>query len=136
LAGLVRYPEALPRHVETLARARLGDGHARLLDALLDAAESGQPLESGALAAHLSGRQLGLPTPEDYDRIPFPFVLPQAERDAALAALDTAIAILIEGPELDAAIAAATDRFDFEEQTRLRLRKAELDQQRKELMRR
>jgi len=83
----------------------------------------------------LSNKGLVPPAPADFARIPFPFVSGGADRETALSALDTAIAVLVEGPELDQAIAGATERFDLEEQGRLRLRKAELDQQLKDLLR-
>ncbi|MBC2664767.1 DNA primase [Novosphingobium flavum] len=137
LAGLALWPQALARHGESLSRARLVDpAHGRLLDALLDYIDEGEPLEKAAVENNLAIRGLGIPSPDDYDRIPFPFTLPDTDQALALAALESAIAILIEGPELEAALNAATERFDYDEQTRLRLRKTELERERKELMRR
>jgi len=136
LAGLANHPQAIARNLALLSRARLGDPrHGALLDALLDHAEDGRPLEKADLATTLAAKGLSLPRPDDFARIPFPFVAAGTERDAALAALDTAVAVLVEGPELDDAIEAATSRFDLEEQARLRLRKAELDRQLKDLLR-
>jgi len=136
LAGLANHPEAIGRNLALLSRARLGDPrHGALLNALLDHAEDGHPLEKAGLATTLASKGLSPPRPEDFARIPFPFVVAGAERDAALAALDTAVAVLVEGPELDDAIETATARFDLEEQGRLRLRKAELDRQLKDLLR-
>ena len=43
--------------------------------------------------------------------------------------------MLVDGPELEAAIYAATERFDFDEQGRLRARKKELEDRLKALMR-
>ena len=140
LAGLCAYPDAILRHAETLSRARLADpGHARLLDALLDAADNtgfgGESLEIAGLATTLSDQGLTPPDPSEYARIPYPFTSGEMPDDVALAALDTAILMLVDGPELEAAIHAATERFDFDEQGRLRARKKELEDRLKALMR-
>ncbi|MES2494216.1 MAG: DNA primase [Pseudomonadota bacterium] len=136
LAGLCAHPRAIVRHAETLSRARLADpDHSRLLDVLLDAAESAAPLETAALATTLEKKGMNPPEPGEYARIPFPFVGVAVPADVALAALDTAIELLVDGPELDAAIHAATERFEFEEQGRLRARKKELEDRLKALMR-
>ncbi len=128
LAGLLNYPVAITRHAEILCRARLADSaHARLLDALLDAADTGTPLEKGHLLTTLTERGLAPPEPAEFARIRYPFTRNDAEEATAVAALGTAIALLVDGPELDAAIAAATERFDIEEQARLRARKEELE---------
>ena len=136
LAGLCNYPEAIARHVEALSRARLADGaQARLLDALLDAADSGRVLEKEALNATLVAQGLSAPGPESYGGIRFPFIKPGTARDIAVGALDTAVAMLVDGPELEAAIEAAAGRFDIEELGRLRTRKAELEARLKAQMR-
>jgi len=130
LAGLLNFPSALVRHAESLSRARLVDpAQARTLDALLDAADAGQPLEKARLATTLANKGLAPPDPADFARIPYPFTRPDADEGMALASLGTAIALLVDGPELEAAIVAATERFDIEEQARLRARKAELESQ-------
>jgi len=140
LAGLCNWPEALPRHIEALSRARLADaGQARLLDALIDAAESGGVLEKAALATTLAGQGVTPPGPDSYGRIRFPFTKDGSPRDVAIGALDTAIAVLVEGPELDVAIEAVIARYendqDREELGRLRARKDELERRLKEQMR-
>ncbi|MFM5929748.1 MAG: DNA primase [Novosphingobium sp.] len=128
LAGLVRYPQALARNSETLARARMADAaHGRLLDALLDYFDAGQPLETAAIVTTLSAKGLSLPHDHTLSGIPYPFVRDSADGQAAMIALDSAITMLVEGPELEAALVAATERFDFEEQSRLRARKQELE---------
>ncbi len=128
LAGLIRYPQVIARHAEALSRARLADsGQARLLDALLDHFDHGQPLETGAIITTLTSKGLSEPTEHSLSGIPYPFVRVAVEPQASVAALDSAVVMLVEGPELEAAIAAATERFDFEEQSRLRARKQELE---------
>jgi len=142
LAGLVNHPRAIAANLGALSRARLDNpAWDDLLDALLDAAESGQPLENQALVANLAKRRLNVPTPGDYDGKNFPFVRADADAETALAGLNVAITLLVELPEVEQALHAATMRADFDEagfqeQTRLRQRKAELERQLKELMRR
>ena len=136
LAGLCIWPQAIAPNAELLARAGARmPGHARLLDALLDAADTGQTLESSGLASTLAGLGISPPAPDAYARIRFPFTSPAAAPADALAALETAIRWLVLVPELDAGIAAATERFDVEEQGRLRSRKEELERQLKAQMR-
>jgi len=140
LAGLCNYPQAISAHADLLARARLSQAsHARLLDLLLDLADDpprgGQSLEKDHLASTLAKNGASPPAPDDYDRIRFPFTSAGAAPADALAALETAIRWLVMVPELDAGIVAATERFDVEEQGRLRTRKAELEQELKAQMR-
>jgi hypothetical protein len=136
LAGLCIHPQAIAANAELLARAGPSLArHGPLLDALLDAADSGQSLEKESLASTLARLGVSPPAPEEYARIRFPFTSPAAPPGEALAALETAIRWLVLVPELEAGIAAATERFDVEEQGRLRSRKAELEQQLKALMR-
>ena len=129
LAGLCRFPEAIRRHAETLMRARFADSaHGRLRDALLDAADEGDPLEIAGLATTLKRQGLEPPLPNEYAKIRYPFTSEGSSDEAALAALETAILMLVDGPELEAAIHAATERFDVAEQGRLRARKQELEE--------
>ncbi|MCW1403163.1 DNA primase [Novosphingobium sp. MW5] len=128
IAGLIRYPQALVRHAEALARAALPDREqARMIDALLDHLDHGETLETSALVTTLAAKGLTPPSDETFAGIPYPFVRSGADPQSALASLDSAVLMLVEGPELEAAIAAATERFDFEEQSRLRQRKQELE---------
>jgi len=136
LAGLCNHPAAIATHAELLARLpSLAPQHARLLDVLLDAADAPQSLEKDALASTLARLGVNPPAPQDYARIRFPFTSDTAAPADALAALDTAIRWLVLVPELDAGILAATERFDVEEQGRLRQRKEDLERQLKALMR-
>jgi DNA primase len=128
LAGLIEFPAAIATHAEALARAHLADpSHARVLDVLLDAADSGGPVESENLRTTLAGKGLTPPAPADFAHIRYPFTRADAEPALAVAALGAAIAMLVDGPELEAAIAMATERFDIDEQTRLRARRDELE---------
>ena len=65
--------------------------------------------------------------------MPWPFLQDEADPAKARDALAAAVAMLTEEPALDAAIAAATERFDMDEQARLRARKASLAEQLREI---
>ncbi|MBC2669388.1 DNA primase [Novosphingobium piscinae] len=136
LLGLARWPQLIARHAEALLRSDLPRSPlAPLLDALLDAAEQGQALETHHIATTLAQRNMTLPSAADCGNIPYPFLQDSCPPDWADECLTAAIGVLVEGPALDAAIAAATERFDIEEQGRLRARRDELDNRLKALMR-
>ncbi len=122
-AGLLRHPRQLAAHAEALARLAPPDPR---LDALLDALDAGAPLETARFETILADKGLAAPGPDDYARIRFPFVSDGIAEAAAGDALAAAVAILVEEPELDAALAAATERFDVDEQQRLLKRKLAL----------
>jgi len=71
--------------------------------------------------------------PQPPDGTPFSFLMEGSDPGAAREDLAEAVALLVERPALDAAIAAATARFDsdpegaFAEQQRLRKRKLEFE---------
>ncbi len=106
-----------------------------MLDELLVLSDTGQSLESGQVRTTLEAKGIAVPAPADYGNIPYPFVRDAGPVDLAADCLDTALSVLIEGPALDTAISAATERFDMEEQARLRARRDELEQRLKAQMR-
>jgi DNA primase len=120
IAGLMRYPGQIARHADALVRT---PGLDPRFDLLLDASEAGARLENDTIATIFESTGLTAPTPDDYARIPWPFLRDGADASKACEALAAAVAMLTEEPALDAAIAAATERFDLEEQARLRQRK-------------
>ena len=130
VAGLLRWPSEIVPHSEQLARANLADPR---FDALIDAAESGAPLESGALSTILAEQRLAAPAPAEYGNIKYSFLRDDVEAAEAAEALGTAIGVLVEGPALERAIAAAMARFEHDgeaalaEVDRLRKRKLELN---------
>ena len=131
LAGLLRYPREIARHGEALLHARLADPR---FDALVDAVEDGAELESGALATILAARGMAAPAPEEYSGLRFGFLIEQAEEAQARVDLAQAVALLVERPALEAALAQATARFErdlsegaYAEQQRLLKRKLEFD---------
>ena len=113
IAGLCRWPATLPAHAEAMSRAA---GQDTRLGRLLDHLESGGVLESGAITAILG-----------------PGVPDRAACPASVEQLAEVVAMLVERPVLEAALQAATARFDadpdgaFAEQQRLLKRKLEFD---------
>ena len=131
IAGLLRFPDEILRHGDALIQAQLADPR---FDALVDAAESGEPLEMAALATILAGRGLAAPAPEEYASLRFGFLAAEIPPEQARAELAQAIGLLVERPALEAALAAATARFEqdlsegaYAEQQRLLKRKLEFD---------
>ncbi|MDP9057032.1 MAG: DNA primase [Pseudomonadota bacterium] len=124
VAGLIRWPGEIARHAEALAP--LAEVDARM-SALLDHFDAHGALESAAIATILLQGGLSLPNPDEYNRIRYPFVTDDGDRDLAVEALAAAIAKLVEEPLVDVALEAATARFDIEEQQRLRKRKLDIN---------
>lgn len=131
LAGLLRYPAEIERHADALAHADLADPR---FAALVDAVDSGERLEKEALATILASRGLAAPSPDEYASLRFGFLAEHASVDQARADLAQAVGLLVERPALEAALAAATARFEqdlsegaYAEQQRLLKRKLEFD---------
>jgi DNA primase len=120
IAGLARWPGELRRHADTLARFRPADrGLARAVDMLLDKAES---LEFSESAPIKSSETLAEPP----DKTRYSFLTEDSDPQAAREDLAEAVALLVDRPALESALAEATARFertledaDFAEQQRL-----------------
>ncbi|MCJ2181737.1 DNA primase [Novosphingobium sp. 1949] len=132
IAGLMRWPDLLPRHAEALARTPGLDSR---FEALIDCCHALPPLESGAISTILTSNGLEVPGTADYSGLRFGFLAPDADAHKAAEELAQAIDLLIERPVLEAALAEATSRFEselseesFAEQQRLLKRKLEFDQ--------
>jgi DNA primase len=101
-------------------------GTAETIDALFDLAEA---LELGR-ETPISAAEAIAPPP---DNTRFAFLVEGSDPDAAREDLAEAVALLVERPALEAAIAEATARFEsdpdgaFAEQQRLRERKLEIE---------
>ena len=122
LAGLARHPDQIARHEEALLTlARRDRNVAPAIDALLELSES---LDSRA-ASPISG-PIGLPALPD--RNLYAFLHEGNSPDEAREDLAEAVSLLVERPALEAALAAATLRFEHDpegsiaEQGRLRER--------------
>lgn len=126
IAGFDRYPDQISRHAESLMRlAQLQPQLASVVDRLLDRDET---LEEDSVLP-ISG--VAVQTPPD--NACFSFLSEGSDPQVAREDLAEAVALLVERPALDAAIVAATARFDvdpegaFAEQQRLRKRKLEIE---------
>ena len=137
VAGLLRHPAQISRHVDALARYRPGDANmAQAIETLLDSAES---LEiNGDDTITLSERLETLPD----TNARFTFLMEGQDPQAAAEDLAEAVALLVDRPALEEALAASTARFessledaDFAEQQRIRRLLAEFDQRLKDLAR-
>ena len=127
VAGLLRYPDQILVHAEPLGRFAAQDGRSGpAIESLIEAAEMLEPGE----AAPISAPQ-GFSPPPDNSR--FAFLDEGADPRAAREDLAEAVSLLVERPVLDAALAAATARFEsdpeaaFAEQQRLLKRKLAFD---------
>jgi DNA primase len=127
IAGLARHPDQIARHAEALLNLpRTSPELAPAIDALLHLSDA---LEAGAQNPISAPGTL----PQPPDGTPFSFLMEGFDPQAAREDLAEAVALLVERPALDAAIAAATARFDsdpegaFAEQQRLRKRKLEFE---------
>ena len=131
IAGLLRWPEQIVRHAESLSRLSVLDVR---FDVLLDAVDSGHLLESDSLTTILAQRGLVAPGPSEYAGVRFGFLSAGAESAQAATEMEQAIGLLIEKPALEAALAEATARLEIDfsdeayaEQQRLLKRKLEFD---------
>jgi DNA primase len=127
LAGLARHPREIARHAEALARlARAVPGTAETIERLFDLSEA---LDSRG-DMPISAAEAIAPPP---DNTRFAFLVEGSDPDSAREDLAEAVALLVERPALEAAIAEATARFEtdpegaFAEQQRLRERKLEIE---------
>ncbi len=131
IAGLIRWPEEIARHAETLTSAITYDPRFAML---LDAADHNSPLESDRLSTILAGLGMSLPEAGDYKGFRFGFLLEDCPPDTASNELRHAIGLLVERPALEAALLTATRRLELDltdeayaEQQRLLKRKLEFD---------
>ncbi|WP_242095606.1 DNA primase [Sphingomonas sp. CROZ-RG-20F-R02-07] len=137
LAGLIRHPAEIARHMEVLGSLRLADGAlGRLFEAVVDVALEDRALDSGRLLTILarSGFDTVATDLLRADTMPYSFTQKSADPVRIQADLDEAIAILVARPEVDAALEDATaqmqSRFTteaFERQVALVMEKQALD---------
>jgi DNA primase len=112
IAGFLRFPDALPRHADALARLHPTDRKlASLLDLLVEVAEGGA-LDRSDLATILAERKLTAPIAADYADLRFAFLSDEFDPASARADLAEAVALLVERPAIETALAAAERRFD------------------------
>ncbi|KLE35599.1 DNA primase [Aurantiacibacter luteus] len=127
LNGFLRHPDQIHTHADSLLA--LGESDRDVAAAVDFLLENAAALEAGANPP-ISATGI-LPPPPDKAR--FSFLMEGSDPDDARQDLAEAVSLLVERPALDAAIAAATRRFDtdpegaFAEQQRLRKRKLEIE---------
>jgi DNA primase len=117
LAGLIRHPAEIARHVEVLGSLRMADGAlGRLFEAVIELALEDRAADDEALdSAHLvtilakSGFDAVASDLLRADTMPYTFTLSAADPARAREDLDEAIAILVSRPEVDALLADATE---------------------------
>jgi DNA primase len=136
LAGLIRHPAQIARHVETLSTLRLADGAlGRLFEAVIDVALEDQALDTARLRTILATSGFDDQAGELLRADTLPFTFTQKGWDAGRAATDLgeAIAVLAATPHVEAALAQATAAVQaafsdeaFERQVALVRRQAEL----------
>ena len=115
LAGLIRQPAEIARHMEVLGGLKLVDGAlARLFEAVVDLALEDRALDSQRLVTILGTSGLGQITTDllRADATPYSFTKGDADPKRASADLDEAIAIMVARPEVDAALANATAELE------------------------
>lgn len=111
LAGLIRHPAEIARHMEVLGSLKLADGAlGRLFEAVVDLAVEDQALDSEGLLTILakSGFDNIASDLLRADQLSCSFTQKGAEPARAREDLEEAIAILVARPEVDAALAEAT----------------------------
>ena len=111
LAGLIRHPAEIARHIEVLGSLRMAGGAlGRLFEAVVDLALEEQALDSNGVLTILarSGFDSVASDLLRADTLPFSFTQKTADATRAAADLNEAIAVLISGPEVERALADAT----------------------------
>ncbi len=111
LAGLIRHPAEIARHIEILGSLRFAGGAlGRLFEAVVDVAIEDQALDSTRLRTILASSGFDQMATDllRADATPYSFTQKSAEPGRASADLGEAISILVAGPEVDAALADAT----------------------------
>ena len=136
IAGLARFPDQISRHEEALSRFAARDRSvAPAIDLLIEAAEA---LDFDAD----SPISLGEGHPASPENTRYAFLLEGTDPGEAREELAEAVSLLVERPALEAAIAAATARFEQDpegsiaEQARLRERLLALNERLKRFGRR
>ncbi len=131
VAGLLRWPGEIARHAEALARAAGADAR---IDVLLDQIDAPGGVESGNMVPIFTAKGLTVPVIAAGAALGLDFLSDTCDAARATADLAEAIALLVDRPAIDAALAEATRRFEnelsegaFGEQQRLRKRKLEFE---------
>ena len=140
LAGLLRHPAEIARHIEVLGSLRSASGAlGHLFEAVVDVALEDRQLDSGKVLTILarSGFDQVASDLMRADTLPFSFTRP-VPADAAKARedLNEAIAVMVEQPAVDAALADATAALSRDGSEEAFTRQVALSRKRQELLER
>jgi DNA primase len=111
LAGLVRHPAEIARHMEVLGSLKLAGGAlGRLFEAVVDVALEDHALDQAGVLTILARSGFDEMAAEllRADSLPFSFTRKEGDPVRACADLDEAIAVMVARPQVDAALAEAT----------------------------
>jgi len=111
LAGLIRHPAEIARHVEVLGSLKIASGAlGRLFEAVVDVALEDQALDSARLRTILAKSGFADIVNEllRADQTPFSFTQREADERVVQTDLDEAISVMAAYPEVEAALASAT----------------------------
>jgi DNA primase len=111
LAGLIRHPAEIARHMEVLGSLRSASGAlGKLFEAVIDVALEDRQLDSGKVLTILakSGFDAVASDLLRADTLPFSFTRNRADEARAREDLNEAIAVMVAQPAVDAALAEAT----------------------------
>lgn len=140
LAGLLRHPAEIARHVEVLGTMRDASGaFGKLFEAVIDAALEERQLDSDKLVTILARSGFDQVANEllRADTLPFSFVRRKPDdEERARADLGEAIAVMVAQPAVDAALAAATAALARDGSEEAFTRQVALGRQRQELQQR
>ena len=111
LAGLIRHPAEIARHMEVLGSLDLADGAlGRLFEAVVDVAVEDRAVDAASLRTILAKSGFDGIAAEllRADTMPYSFTQAGGDPERAATDLDEAIAIMVARPEVDGALAEAT----------------------------
>ena len=114
IAGLIRHPAEIARHMEVLGSLRFAGGAlGRLFEAVVDVALEDHALDSEQMRTILARSGFGEMAADllRADRMPFTFTQKGWDDVRAQSDLDEAIAVMIARPQVDDALAEATTRL-------------------------
>ncbi len=131
VSGLIRWPDEIALNAEALAELAAEDLR---IDALLEALETTQKLESNQLQTIFADKGFRVPGSNETERMRFPFLSENEDADFARSVLRQAINLLVEQPALEEAASQALKRYETHltdearlEHERLVKRKLEFD---------
>ena len=136
LAGLIRHPAEIARHMEVLGSLRSASGAlGKLFEAVIDVALEDRQLDSGKVLTILarSGFDSVASDLLRADTLPFSFTRSQADEARAREDLNEAIAVMVAQPAVDAALAEATAALSRDGSEEAFTRQVALSRKRQEL---